>query len=271
MYLHLAPILPVCKTFNPFLKQTIAQPKDWMLHFPVLASALGNLGNYDLSSVCSEAERLQPAPAPAEGMSPDDLGAMSCQQSCHTWALCWSLLGELFTEGLIEVQKMSLHQIKVCRNFPMSSHIVLRRLWGELVDSSPHQNAAKVKALYLVGGWYQSEWEIGWTKLNLKIIYPRIKRRIKRIAHMLLRSLTLISPCELQTKDSLVTCRHFSDEPEKWTLLYQVDLHCSCYIFSYSSWLAWLWAVQWKHIISGRPSLTLPQWKNPNQCPGNSF
>lgn len=44
MRLHLAAILPVCKTFNPFLKQTIAQPKDWKLRFPVLASALGNLG-----------------------------------------------------------------------------------------------------------------------------------------------------------------------------------------------------------------------------------
>lgn len=74
----------------PFLKQTVAQPKDWKPHFPVLASAPGNLGNDDLSSLCSGAERPQAAPAPGEGMSPGDLGAMSCQQSCHTWAQCWS-------------------------------------------------------------------------------------------------------------------------------------------------------------------------------------
>lgn len=68
MYLHLAAILPVCETFNPFLKQTIAQPKDWKMCFS-LASAVGNLGNYDLSSLCSRAEILWPAPLRAEGMS----------------------------------------------------------------------------------------------------------------------------------------------------------------------------------------------------------
>lgn len=50
-------------------KQTTAQSKDWKPHFPALASAPSNLGNYDLSPLCSRAEIFQPAPGLAEGMS----------------------------------------------------------------------------------------------------------------------------------------------------------------------------------------------------------
>lgn len=179
MHLHLAAILPVCETFNPILKQTIAQPKDWKLHFPALASALGNLGNYDLSWLCSGAERRQAAPA----------GGWALLSSCHVIPAEMSHLGSVeghlllwrghrnFTaSSALRLQQNSGKWVwdGSLQEFPSSSHTALRGLWGGWVDFSPCRMLPKAKLCD--GGWYQWEWEIGWGKLDLKIIYCRLKR-----------------------------------------------------------------------------------------------
>lgn len=153
MHLHLAAILPVCETFNPILKQTIAQPKDWKLHFPALASALGNLGNYDLSWLCSGAERRQAAPA----------GGWALLSSCHVIPAEMSHLGSvegappalegaqefhslLCTEAPAELWKMSLRWKFAGVSFeqPHSTEGTLRRMSGLF----SLQNAAQGKALW---------------------------------------------------------------------------------------------------------------------------
>lgn len=160
MHLHLAAILPVCKTFNPFLKQTIAQPKDWELHFPVLASALGNLGKL-LFILTVQRSRETPG-------SPRPTWWSWCHQNCDTLVVlqdeataCSGGGHRTFTASRVgsSLENESVSDTGL-QEFPLSSHIVLRSLWGELVDFSPCRMLPKAKLCIWWGGWYQHGWEL---------------------------------------------------------------------------------------------------------------
>lgn len=112
------------------------------------------------------------------------LGGWALLSSCHVIPAELSHLGPvlegaqefhslLCTEAPTELWKMSLRW-----KFAGVSLWAAAKHWGDFKEDEWTFLLARMlpKAKLCDGGWYQCEWEIGWAKLNLEIIYCRIKR-----------------------------------------------------------------------------------------------